>query len=63
LTFTSIHSSSIFKKQWLRKRDNGDRVAATVEAYFDFINQEGEAFRLLSESDMAVEPKGARAIN
>ena len=37
--------------------DNSDRVRATVNAYFDFINREGEAFRLLFESDMSVEPQ------
>jgi AcrR family transcriptional regulator len=32
--------------------DNAERVHATVDAYFSFINDEGEAFRLLFESDM-----------
>ncbi len=32
---------------------NHERVAATVRAYFGFISREGEAFRLLFESDMA----------
>lgn len=36
--------------------DNANRVKATVEAYFNFIEREGEAFRLLFESDMSVEP-------
>ena len=38
-------------------QDNSERVLATVNAYFDYINREGEAFRLLFESDMAVEPQ------
>ena len=37
--------------------DNAERVLATVNAYFDYINREGEAFRLLFESDMSVEPQ------
>jgi AcrR family transcriptional regulator len=36
--------------------ENSNRVIATVEAYFNFIDSEGEAFRLLFESDMNVEP-------
>jgi len=36
--------------------ENAGRVRATVDAYFDFIESEGEAFRLLFESDMNVEP-------
>lgn len=38
-------------------KDNAERVLATVNAYFDYINREGEAFRLLFESDMSVEPQ------
>ena len=38
-------------------QDNAERVLATVNAYFDYINREGEAFRLLFESDMSVEPQ------
>jgi AcrR family transcriptional regulator len=37
--------------------DNADRVKATVDAYFGFISREGEAYRLLFESDMSVEPQ------
>ncbi len=39
------------------KSDNRERVEATTRAYFEFINHEGEAFRLLFESDMGVEPQ------
>ncbi len=38
-------------------RDNRSRVKATIDAYFGFIEGEGEAFRLLFESDMSVEPQ------
>jgi len=37
--------------------DNAQRVHATIDAYFTFIENEGEAFRLLFESDMSVEPQ------
>jgi AcrR family transcriptional regulator len=43
--------------------ENAGRVLATVNAYFDFINREGEAFRLLFESDMAVEPQVRERLN
>jgi len=37
--------------------DNAQRTRSTIEAYFKFIESEGEAFRLLFESDMSVEPQ------
>ena len=43
--------------------ENAGRVRATVDAYFDFIESEGEAFRLLFESDMNVEPAGHERLN
>jgi hypothetical protein len=47
----------------LSTTENAGRVLATVNAYFDFINREGEAFRLLFESDMAVEPQVRERLN
>lgn len=44
-------------------RENPDRVSATIEAYFLFIDDEGEAFRLLFESDMSVEPAVRERLN
>jgi AcrR family transcriptional regulator len=48
--------------------DNHDRVYAAVGAYFDFVDAEGEAFRLVFESDLrndaevsAVVDRGTRA--
>ena len=32
--------------------DNEERVAATTSAYFDFVSTQGEAFRLVFESDL-----------
>jgi AcrR family transcriptional regulator len=43
--------------------DNSKRVHATVVAYFEFIEKEGEAFRLLFESDMSVEPQVRERLN
>ena len=43
--------------------DNAQRVHATIDAYFSFIENEGEAFRLLFESDMSVEPKVHERLN
>ncbi|MCE7082486.1 TetR/AcrR family transcriptional regulator [Streptomyces sp. ST2-7A] len=36
--------------------DNKLRVAATMDAYFDYVEQEGGAFRLVFESDLTNEP-------
>lgn len=36
--------------------DNKQRVAATIEAYFVFIDSESEAFRLVFESDLRSDP-------
>lgn len=44
-------------------KDNKNRVKATIEAYFGFIEGEGEAFRLLFESDMSIEPQVHERLN
>jgi AcrR family transcriptional regulator len=36
--------------------DNKQRVAATIAAYFTFVDQDDEAFRLVFESDLTNEP-------
>jgi AcrR family transcriptional regulator len=36
--------------------DNRQRVAGAMSAYFDFVDQESEAFRLVFESDLRNEP-------
>lgn len=36
--------------------DNKHRVAATMDAYFDYVQREGGAFRLVFESDLTNEP-------
>ena len=60
LAVLDIHIDSLIfeiQKAVASTQDNAGRVNATVNAYFDFINREGEAFRLLFESDMSVEPQ------
>lgn len=43
--------------------DNKRRVRAAMGAYFDFVEREGEAFRLVFESDLRTEPSVQQAIN
>ena len=60
LAVLDLHIDSLvfaIQKAIAANRENSARVAATVEAYFGFIDSEGEAFRLLFESDMNVEPQ------
>ncbi|MDA3030152.1 MAG: TetR/AcrR family transcriptional regulator [Actinomycetota bacterium] len=60
LAVLDLHIDSLvfaIQKAIAANRENSARVAATVEAYFGFIDSEGEAFRLLFESDMSVEPQ------
>ena len=59
LAVLDIHIDSLvfeIQKAIASTPDNSNRVRATVVAYFNFIESEGEAFRLLVESDMSVEP-------
>ncbi len=42
--------------------DNKQRVYAAVEAYFDFVATEGEAFRLVFESDLRGTPQIAELV-
>lgn len=37
--------------------DNRKRVQATIAAYFDFVDSDGEAFRLLFENDLTSQPE------
>ena len=59
LAVLDIHIESLvfeIQKAIASTPENSNRVRATVVAYFNFIESEGEAFRLLFESDMSVEP-------
>jgi AcrR family transcriptional regulator len=42
--------------------DNKQRVRAAIGAYFDFVDNEGQAFRMVFESDLRGEPAVQRAI-
>jgi AcrR family transcriptional regulator len=66
LAVLDLHIDSLvfaIQKSIAAHRENSARVAATVEAYFGFIDSEGEAFRLLFESDMSVEPQVRERLN
>jgi AcrR family transcriptional regulator len=66
LAVLDLHIDSLvfaIQKAIAANRENSSRVAATVEAYFGFIDSEGEAFRLLFESDMSVEPQVRERLN
>ncbi len=66
LAVLDLHIDSLvfaIQKAIAANRENSARVAATVEAYFGFIDSGGEAFRLLFESDMNVEPQVRERLN
>ena len=66
LAVLDLHIESLvfaIQKAIASNRENSSRVAATVEAYFGFIDSEGEAFRLLFESDMNLEPQVRERLN
>jgi len=66
LAVLDLHIDSLIfdiQKAVASTSENRGRVRATTEAYFDFINREGEAFRLLFESDMSVEPQVHERLN
>jgi AcrR family transcriptional regulator len=66
LAVLDLHIDSLvfaIQKAIAEHRDNADRVKATVEAYVGFIDSEGEAFRLLFESDMSLEPQVRERLN
>lgn len=66
LAVLDLHIDSLvfaIQKAIASNRENSSRVAATVEAYFGFVDSEGEAFRLLFESDMNLEPQVRERLN
>lgn len=66
LAVVDMHIDSLvfaIQKAIASNRENSSRVAATVDAYFGFIDSEGEAFRLLFESDMSLEPQVRERLN
>ena len=44
-------------------QDNRERVQAAVAAYFDFVAGEGQAYRLVFESDLRGEPEAAAVVD
>jgi len=66
LAVLDLHIDSLvfaIQKAIASTKENKNRVKATVDAYFGFIDSEGEAFRLLFESDMNVEPQVRQRLN
>ena len=66
LAVLDLHIDSLvfaLQKAIASTKDNKNRVKATVDAYFGFIDSEGGAFRLLFESDMNVEPQVRERLN
>ena len=66
LSVLDLHIDSLvfqIQKAIASTPENSNRVKATVDAYFAFIDSEGEAFRLLFESDMSVEPAVRERLN
>ena len=66
LAVLDLHIDSLvfaLQKAIASTKENKNRVKATVDAYFGFIDDEGGAFRLLFESDMSVEPQVRERLN
>jgi AcrR family transcriptional regulator len=66
LAVLDLHIDSLvfdLQKAIASTKENRNRVKATVDAYFGFIDAEGGAFRLLFESDMNVEPQVRERLN
>jgi AcrR family transcriptional regulator len=66
LAVLDLHIDSLvfaIQKAIASNQENSSRVAATVDTYFGFIDSEGEAFRLLFESDMNLEPQVRERLN
>jgi AcrR family transcriptional regulator len=59
LALLDTHCDAIIAKvrdAMLATPDNKERVKGAVRAYFDFVDHEGEAFRLVFESDLRNDP-------
>ena len=59
LALVDQHSTELEKlvRDALALEDNKARINTMVNAYFDFVAQEGAAFRLIFESDLANDPE------
>src|SRR4030081_13427 len=59
LALLDVHCDAIIERMrnaMSSSTDNKVRVAAATSAYFDFVDHESEAFRLVFESDLRNEP-------
>lgn len=59
LALLDMHCDAIIERMraaMLSSTDNKARVAAATSAYFDFVDHESEAFRLVFESDLRNDP-------
>ncbi|MEY3094436.1 MAG: hypothetical protein RLZZ317_939 [Actinomycetota bacterium] len=66
LAVLDLHIDSLvfaIQKAIASNRENKNRVKATIDAYFGFIEADGGGFRLLFESDMSVEPQVRERLN
>lgn len=66
LAVLDIHIDSLvfaIQKGIASTKENKNRVTATIDAFFGFVEGEGEAYRLLFESDMSVEPQVRERLN
>ena len=65
LALIDQHTSELEKlvRDALALADNKARINTMVHAYFDFVGQEGAAFRLIFESDLANEPAVRRRLD
>jgi AcrR family transcriptional regulator len=57
LQFHSDELLSSVRNALAATSNNKERVAATISAYFEFIDSESEAFRLVFESDLRSDPE------
>ena len=60
LALLDTHCDAIIAKvrdAMLATSDNKERVKGAVQAYFDFVDHESEAFRLVFESDLRNDPQ------
>ena len=65
LALVDRHASELEKlvRDALSLEDNKTRIVTMTQAYFDFVSQDGSAFRLIFESDLANEPEVRRRLD
>jgi AcrR family transcriptional regulator len=66
LALLQLHSEELLeavRTALASTRDNKQRVAATISAYFAFIDSGSDAFRLIFESDLRNDPEVSELVN